>query len=98
MLMKNLSFGEMLWKIPVRLGLDAISAWKGLLQGDVYFFAAIFRAHLAFIARVCMGKIRYTNGTKPMHQLAGVAPVSVVWQHFVKGKRYFHEIVQKPLR
>lgn len=98
MLMKNLSFGEMLWKIPMRLGLDAISAWKGLFHGDVYFFVAIFRAHLAFMSRVFTGKIRYTHGTKPMNQLAGVARVSVVWQHFVKGKRYFHEIVQKPLR
>jgi GT2 family glycosyltransferase len=38
MLCKNLPLNELIWKLPFRIVLDSISAWKGLLTGDVWFF------------------------------------------------------------
>ena len=49
MLSKNLPITTALWKIPVRLLLDALSAWRGLLSGDRGYFIAICKAHAHFI-------------------------------------------------
>ena len=48
MLAKNLPPSEKWWKIPYRMMLDYISAFKGLLSGDGGYFIAIFTAHLGF--------------------------------------------------
>ena len=48
MLYKNLPWSEKWWKIPFRIFLDTISAWKGLLTGDGGYFLAILRGHLSF--------------------------------------------------
>ncbi len=45
MLLKNFSFLEALWKIPLRVLLDWTFAFKSLLQKDVRSFAAVFKAH-----------------------------------------------------
>ena len=50
MLGKNLPSSELLWKIPARFCLDAISAWKGVFQGDFSFFYAIVKAHMSVMA------------------------------------------------
>ncbi len=52
MLTKNLPLQELVWKIPFRFGLDAISAWKGLLTGDISFFKAIVAAHFAYLSHI----------------------------------------------
>ena len=49
MLYKNLPWSEKWWKIPFRIFLDAVSAWKGLFIGDGGYFLAIFRAHCSFL-------------------------------------------------
>jgi len=49
MLSKNLTFKEKLTVLPFRFLLDAISAWKGLFQGDSNFFTAICKAHFSVI-------------------------------------------------
>ncbi len=93
MLSKNLIWQEKIYKLPIRFLLDAVSAWKGLLQGDVYFFIAIMKAHFA----VCFLWIkRYKTHEIPkksLHSLQGVYNGSVVWQHFIKQKKTFAEIV-----
>lgn len=93
MLAKNLPFNELIWKLPFRFGLDAISAWKGLLSGDIYFFTAIMKAHLAFswwfITRFWSAKQVH----KPMLSLQGVYHGSVVWNYFVRNKKRFIEII-----
>lgn len=48
MMAKNFPWSQKLWKIPFRIFLDALSAWKGLLTGDGGYFLAILRAHVAF--------------------------------------------------
>ncbi|MFX9593199.1 hypothetical protein ABTO86_19505, partial [Acinetobacter baumannii] len=35
MLCKNLPLTHLWWKLPFRFLLDAVSAWKGLLSGDI---------------------------------------------------------------
>ena len=50
MLAKNWPPGYKLWKIPIRILLDAIAAWRALFAGDTQFFKAVLQAHVAFAA------------------------------------------------
>lgn len=96
MLHKNLPWYEKLWKIPLRLLLDGISAWKGLLTGDTAFFTAIYKAHLTVLKKVVTpGGIVLTRHRKPLQQLEGVYKGTIVWQYFVKQRTRFQEIIQK---
>ncbi len=93
MLAKNLPFGELVWKLPMRFFLDAVSAWKGLLTGDIYFFSAIMKAHFAFGWWFLSRYAGIRKVTKPMHTLNGVYTGSVVWNYFVENKKRFLEII-----
>ncbi|WP_037361386.1 glycosyltransferase family 2 protein [Asinibacterium sp. OR53] len=96
MLHKNLPWNEKIWKLPLRLVLDGVSAIKGLLQGDVDFFTAIFKAHFA-VHRLWLkrGEIHKSQQRRPLCGLDGVYEGTVVWQYFVKRKTRFRDIIQK---
>lgn len=95
MLAKNLPWSEKWWKIPVRLMLDNISALKGLLSGDSGYFIALLQAHWAFYNWILFRRRRVAYKRKSMASLSGVYSHNIVWQHFVKGKKRFSDIVQK---
>lgn len=90
MLFKNLPFHALLWRIPLRFFLDALSAWKQLLKGQKTYFFAVLNAHLSVFKWLSQGSTRtrapYTMGK-------GVYKGSIVWQYFIKGKKAFSEIV-----
>ena len=93
MLAKNLTLSEAVWKIPVRMGLDAVAAWKGLLGGSGGYFIAISKAHIYFIIWLLLYKKRSVFPALKQGRLNGYYKGSAVWQHFVKGKIKFSEIV-----
>ena len=95
MLCKNLPWYEKLWKLPARIGLDAMSAWKGLLGGDTAFFIAITQAHLAVLKWSFRRPCQSAYPRKPLGSLCGVYHGSVVWQYFIKQHTRFQEIIQK---
>jgi GT2 family glycosyltransferase len=95
MLCKNLPFSELVWKLPIRLILDAISAWKGLMGGDKSFFTAIMMAHGSLIVWIISGKIKISKGRKHLLGLDGVYRGSVVWEYFIKQRHRFQEIIRK---
>jgi hypothetical protein len=77
------------------LGLDAISAWKGLLGGDASFFTAIFKAHINLFLWILQRRVKRTDGCKPLSALNGVYRGSVVWQYFIAKHTQFQEIIEK---
>jgi GT2 family glycosyltransferase len=93
MLGKNLPFSTALWKIPVRMALDAVAAWKGLVEGNGGYFIAIARAHFFFIKWLIFDTNNHTNKIVKNVSLHGLYQGSAVWQHFVKKKKSFSEIV-----
>ncbi|MBL0357115.1 MAG: glycosyltransferase family 2 protein [Chitinophagaceae bacterium] len=93
MLAKNISFSEAIWRLPIRMGLDTIAAWKGLLGGSGGYFIAIARAHLHFIKWCLFDKKRSVFPLSKTGKLNGLYKGSAVWQHFVKKKTKFSEIV-----
>ena len=94
MLCKNLPLIELLWKLPLRLSLDALSAWKGLLTGDGSFFTAIVKAHFSLFGFLIQGKVHRSDTVKSMAKLDGVYTGSLVYQYFIKKRHYFNKIVQ----
>ena len=94
MLAKNLPWSQKWWKIPFRVFLDAVSATKGLFTGDAGYFLAIFRAHLAFAKWILLKQGRSVFPERKNAVLHGVYPHNLVWQHFVKKKKSFSEVVK----
>lgn len=91
MLTKNLPLRQLIWKLPLRIGLDAVSAWKTLLTGNTGYWKAVYKAHFAF-AGWFLGKRKREKGTYP--SLHGVYHGSIVWHYFIKKRRKFSEIVK----
>ena len=94
MLYKNLPWSQKLWKIPFRIFLDAVSAWKGLFIGDGGYFLAILRAHLSFLKWMLFRKNKSVFPEKRDGVLSGLYRGNVVWEHFVKGKKYFSQFIK----
>lgn len=97
MLAKNLPLAEAWWKIPFRLLLDQAAAWKGLLSGDNGYFIAINRAHFAYYAWLLSGKRAVTKNRVRVSTLKGVYAGNLIWQHFIKKRNRFREIIRWPL-
>ncbi len=93
MLAKNLVLVEALWKIPFRMALDAAAAVKGLFGGNGGYCIAIAKAHLHFIKWLIFNKKRSVFPVSKKGNLYGFYNGSVAWQHFIKGKTRFSEIV-----
>jgi GT2 family glycosyltransferase len=94
MLAKNLPTGTALWKIPFRISLDAVAAWKALLHGDTGYFNMIIKAHFQFIKWLLVNKKQSVFPVSKKGKLVGWYDGSVVWQYFVKKKNSFSKIVE----
>lgn len=94
MLWKNLVGLDAVSTIAFRFFLDAVSAWKNLLSGKPSFFTAVMKAHFGFFAWLFMGQKKSIFPLKRNGNIAGRYMGSAVWQHFVKGKSRFSEIVE----
>lgn len=99
MLSKNLPVKEKLWKMPLRIWLDAVFAWKCLLTGDGDAFMAIIEAQGALLKWGLRKKNKNKNNylKKPMASLAGAYPKSLVFDYFIKKKKRFSEIVDNKI-
>lgn len=95
MLSKNLPVSKKIWITTARNFLDGVSAWKGLLSGDGGYFLAILRAELSFIKWWLFYKKHSVFPEKKKGSLSGYYLRNMTWQHFVKKKTKFSEIVKK---
>lgn len=93
MLAKNLPWSVLWWKLPFRIGLDAVAAWKGLLGGNGGGFVAIAKAHWGF-ATWLFSKKTVASRVLPRKQVhLGVYRGCIAWDYFVKKKKTFFEII-----
>ncbi len=93
MLAKNLPKRQSFWKIPLRVMLDIISAWKSLFTGQVVYFLAVLEAHMAFLKWVLFMQGKSVFPVRRKARLSGWYLHCVAWKHFVEGKETFDEIV-----
>ena len=93
MMTKNLSFSETLWKIPLRIFLDAIAAYRALVDGNFSTYISIASAHMYYVEWFFTGKRGKRLPKIKMKNMAPVYKGSIVWQYFKKKKRTFSEII-----
>ncbi len=94
MLLKNFSFFEALWKIPLRVLLDWLFAFKSLLQKDTASFKAVFSAHEGVIRWMCSQHQHQKLPAKKIKTIPGVFKGSLIWAYFINKKKHFSQIVQ----
>lgn len=95
MLWKNYTGRDLILRLPVRLLLDVIAAYKALLSGRPKEWLAIARAHLHFARALpeLNRKREEVNRIRvPQKEPDTMLNRSVVWQYFVKGRKTFVEI------
>ncbi|MBS1647012.1 MAG: glycosyltransferase family 2 protein [Bacteroidetes bacterium] len=97
-LTKNNAQGVLFFKIVVRLFLDGIAGIKFLLEGNIKHTWAIIQAHFSYYKRLRTVLhqrqiFKNTSHYKPNH--TQIYKGSIVWDYFVKGKRYFTDIKEK---
>lgn len=93
MVTKNFSVSEAMWKLPFRVMLDAVSAWRELLSGDAGYFVAVLKAHLHYASWLCWNRKYSVFPKKKEDKLGGYYRGLVVWAYFVRKKKAFSEIV-----
>ena len=93
MMTKNLPFFERLWKIPLRIILDIIAAYRDLIGGNFSMFISIASAHMHFVEWLFVGKRGKKLPKINTKVLSVVYHGSIVWQYFIKKKKTFSEII-----
>ncbi len=93
MMAKNLPKRQSFWKIPARIVLDFISAFKSIFEGQFVYFLAVGEAHLAFAKWLLFKRKQSVFPVKRKARLTGWYQHSVAFKHFVEGKERFDEIV-----
>lgn len=94
MLFKNLPWSQKWWKVPFRIFLDAVSALKGLFIGDGGYFLSILRAHFSFLKWILFRQSKSVFPEKKDGKPAGLYKGNIVWEHFVRGKKYFSQLIK----
>ena len=94
MISKNMPMKQKLWKIPVRIILDSVSAWKNIFLGEPSYFVAVAMAHMAYVKWLLVGKSKSVFPIKRNKNLSGLYHGNIAWDYFVKGKKGFREIVE----
>lgn len=93
MIYKNSSAGSLILKMPIRFGLDALAAYKGLFAGDAGYFVAIAKAHLHFAKWVLFHKIKPQEIKRKNVKLQGTYNGSILWQYYIKNKKNFSDFI-----
>ena len=93
MLFKNLPRRQLLWKLPLRLLMDALAGWKALFTGDTAYFMAVLKAHAGFVKWCLLKRGLSIMPVNRKGEVNGWLNKSIVWAYFVQGKRKFSEII-----
>lgn len=93
MLAKNLPVSAAAWKLPFRMLLDVLSAFRALSGGDSGYFLAVWKAHFHFVGWLLSGKKQPVFPVKKDGKLYGWYNGSVVWAYFIRKKKTFLEII-----
>ncbi|KAA9042252.1 glycosyltransferase family 2 protein [Ginsengibacter hankyongi] len=93
MITKNLPVAEKVWKIPLRIFLDVIAAYRSLVDGNFSTFISIASAHMHYAEWLLIGKRGEKFPKLKMKTIVSVYDRSIVWQYFIKKKKTFSEII-----
>ncbi len=90
LILKNSTFIQLIWKLPLRMWLDGIAALRFLIKGSWGHFWAVVRAEFAFILSIPKTwRKRADAGTTNVVKLHNRI---IVWDYFVLGRKYFKNL------
>ena len=94
LLFKNLNRVEFFSVLIPRLILDGISATMYLMQGKIGFFMSVIRAHIRFYISLpkLVNKRRIFNKIIAKKKVDQIFTGCIVYQFFIKKKKYFREL------
>lgn len=95
MLVKNLTVGEKIWMLPLRIVLDWLFACKALLSKDISSCKAVLKAHAGVMHWLIFQRKNKVVKRKKLTFLQGVYRGSVVMDYFIRNKKLFSEIVKR---
>ncbi len=96
---KNERRGKLFWLIPLRLILDGVAGMRFMLQGKMSHVKAIVNAHWEFFANTKEYRNKSYDELEAIEKISigkmdkkGVYPKSIIWQYFIKRKKYFRNL------
>lgn len=95
MVFKNMPASALVWKLPVRIGLDWLAALKGLAGGDFGYPVAVLKAHLHFVKWIFVHR-KHSLFVKQNHRIsAGKYSGSILWNYYFRNRKTFSEIIKR---
>lgn len=97
MLLRNYGTANLVRYLPLRLVLDLVLAGYSIVMGDVKRFWAVvlsifwFFSHIPFLLKA-RKQVQHLRLVKDHYILQIMYSRSVVWQYFVRGKKYWFEL------
>ncbi|MEM7104099.1 MAG: glycosyltransferase family 2 protein [Bacteroidota bacterium] len=98
-LIKNEPGSKLLWLIPLRLVLDGLAGFRFMTEGKFKDIFAVIKAHFYVYFHVfsILNKRRHVKQLVKTHSIGpadkmGVYHKSIVWQFFVRKKRFFKDL------
>ncbi|MCU0384232.1 MAG: glycosyltransferase family 2 protein [Cyclobacteriaceae bacterium] len=92
LLLKNLSLLELIWIVPIRIGLDWVAAIRFLLSKQDNHAWAIAKAHLHFIKRLNKTISKRRAIKLPYLPLSARKPISIVLAFYIQSKKKFSDL------
>ncbi len=92
---------QLWWKLPVRLALDVVSAYRFLLMGSFSYWKAIAKAHIDYFTQFFywQKKRRATFLNREKHKISeknnsGRYQQFIIIDYFLRGNKYFNQLKQ----
>lgn len=94
LLIKNLPFGQLIWKLPYRLFLDGVAFFHLLFTGQVKLAFVIIKSHMFFHARTLhwLKKRKQVRSLVVDESNTRFYPKSIVWKYFIEKVKFFSEL------
>lgn len=94
MLTRQLPLHDCFRVVFFRMMIDAVSAIRFLLTGKWHSFLAVLKSHLDYYRHLpALFRFRKTRNVAEWRTLKGRYNGSIVWDYFVKRKKYFSTII-----
>jgi GT2 family glycosyltransferase len=95
MFVRNSPWYILFWLLPLRMILDLLASMVFLVKEDSANSKAVFIAYKDFLGWLIKEKNKFPAKTKSLFSIPYVYKNSIVWQHYVKGKKYYGELINK---
>lgn len=89
LIFKHLGSGEIIWKLPLRLGLDWVAALVFLMKGEGKNFLSVFRAHAHFLKQFgdLKRKRRQIQGAFPAYPRANIHTGLIILDYYLRKRK-----------